>query len=208
MVTDLYGFIECRPWPTWPDLPEEVPWETAVDLECVYTGPSYDAFGCLFGVCNFAQFRPVAPARGLPVDTSELIRRAHDDFDVPVSGATWVLWSEILGIDWDEPAERTDSRIHAFHRDADGEWGYHHKAGYDPAFVEAAGEPPVDPRTGIAAWPPGSEWLVGDTLYRAEVLRRRDAVRADGPWQPVWDMMRILASLHGPEYVRLVVWFD
>ncbi|MGW7202002.1 hypothetical protein [Streptomyces sp. NPDC054837] len=26
-------------------------------------------------------------------------------------------------------------------------------------------------------------------------------------WAPVWEVMRTLAELHGPEHARLVVWF-
>jgi len=32
--------------------------------------------------------------------------------------------------------------------------------------------------------------------------------RAGTHWAPVWDVMRTLAEPHGPEHVRLVVWFD
>ncbi|CAM5648147.1 hypothetical protein [Streptomyces sp. KS_5] len=36
----------------------------------------------------------------------------------------------------------------------------------------------------------------------------RRAVAGEGThWAPVWDVMRTLAGLHGPEHVRLVVWF-
>jgi hypothetical protein len=45
-------------------------------------------------------------------------------------------------------------------------------------------------------------------VYRVERLRRADAVPAGGDWQPVWGVMEALAAVHGPENVRLVVWFD
>ncbi|MFL9684131.1 MULTISPECIES: hypothetical protein [Streptomyces] len=35
-----------------------------------------------------------------------------------------------------------------------------------------------------------------------------DAVPAGGEWAPVWAVMKALADAHGPENVRLVVWFD
>ncbi|WP_406500059.1 hypothetical protein OG936_36625 [Streptomyces sp. NBC_00846] len=56
-------------------------------------------------------------------------------------------------------------------------------------------------------WPEGSEWLIGDALYRSEKLRRRDAVPETGEWKPVWMVMEALASQHGDDNVRLVVWF-
>ncbi|MGW6732745.1 hypothetical protein [Streptomyces sp. NPDC055013] len=37
----------------------------------------------------------------------------------------------------------------------------------------------------------------------------RSAVAGEGThWAPVWHVMRTLSELHGPEHVRLVVWFD
>jgi len=66
MAIDIDGFIEVRPWATWPDLPSEIPWEAAARLDCLNVTPDYDAFGCLFGVMNFAGFRPVAADRGPP----------------------------------------------------------------------------------------------------------------------------------------------
>ncbi|MFI6941284.1 hypothetical protein ACIBI4_18575 [Streptomyces sp. NPDC050418] len=37
---------------------------------------------------------------------------------------------------------------------------------------------------------------------------RRAAAGDNTHWGPVWEVMRTLGALHGPEYVRLVVWFD
>ncbi len=56
MGIDIHGFIEVRPWASWPDLPSEVPWEAAARLDCLNITRDYDAFGCLFGVMNFAGF--------------------------------------------------------------------------------------------------------------------------------------------------------
>ncbi|WP_256177146.1 hypothetical protein [Kitasatospora aureofaciens] len=39
-------------------------------------------------------------------------------------------------------------------------------------------------------------------------MTRRDAVPPDGPWAPVWTVMRTLAGLHGAQNVRLTAWFD
>lgn len=80
---------------------------------------------------------------------------------------------------------------------------YHSKAGQDPTWADATGHS-LD-QDG-SAFPEGTEWLVGDCLYRVERLRRRDVI--GGEWAPVFEVMRILADLHGPCNVRLVVWFD
>ncbi|MFE3288972.1 hypothetical protein ACFXJJ_38525, partial [Streptomyces sp. NPDC059233] len=60
----------------------------------------------------------------------------------------------------------------------------------------------------VREWPEGSEWLVGDTLYRSVTIRRRDAITETGEWQTVWEAMEELAEQHGDDNVRLVVWFD
>ena len=36
---------------------------------------------------------------------------------------------------------------------------------------------------------------------------RRAAAGVESHWAPVWDVMKTLAGLHGPEHVRLVIWF-
>ncbi|MEU6868377.1 hypothetical protein ABZ924_34970 [Streptomyces sp. NPDC046876] len=45
-------------------------------------------------------------------------------------------------------------------------------------------------------------------ITRVERMTRREALSQDGRWAPVWATMKALADVHGPEYVRLVVWFD
>ncbi|MES5819891.1 hypothetical protein [Streptomyces sp. RG80] len=75
-------------------------------------------------------------------------------------------------------------------------------------------------RDGIDAWrgpdgEPGTTWISWAELAAADWeetdrsgTRSRAAVAGAGTgWAPVWDVMRTLASLHGPEHVRLVVWF-
>lgn len=47
-----------------------------------------------------------------------------------------------------------------------------------------------------------------DETDRSGTLSRSTVAGAGTHWAPVWDVMRTLAELHGPEHVRLVVWFD
>lgn len=210
MGTDISGFIEVRPWPHWPDLPEEVDWEAAVRLDCLYNGRSYDAFGCLFGVMNFAGFRPVAADRGLPADASATVRAEFETAPVPNGNLfpTWTTWAEIRAIDCDEPAERADHRLHRYERQSDGEWAYRGKSGWSRESYDVMGLP-VDP---IGAppreWPAGSVWTKGDVQFRAERLTRRDAIPLESDWDPVWQTMALLGRLHGDDNCRLVVWFD
>ncbi|WP_331769248.1 hypothetical protein OG948_36270 (plasmid) [Embleya sp. NBC_00888] len=106
-------------------------------------------------------------------------------------------------VDWDERAERPDSRLHQYRRTANG-LRLTGKSSWSAAFAEAVGLRRGEDRE----WPEGSEWFVGDTLYRSVTLRRKDAITDTGEWQPVWKAMESLAAPYGDDNVRLVVWFD
>ncbi|WP_405999253.1 hypothetical protein [Streptomyces sp. NBC_00829] len=208
MGTDISGFVECRAWRA-DEGERDLVWRAAADLFLLNDTRNYDAFGCLFGVRNFANFRPLAAERGRPVDASEEVRAELDrlaPWPDQAYGTTWITWAELEAVDWDEPAERPDSRIHQYRQTPDG-LRLVGKSGWSPEFARAVGlqQQLSGPRP---TWPEGTEWLIGDTLYRSETLRRRDAVREDGEWKPVWDAMEALATEHGDDHVRLVVWFD
>lgn len=176
MSVGIEGYIEVRPWASWPDLPHEIEWEAAVPLDCLYVTPDYDAFACLFGVMNYAGFRPVATDRGLPPDAAEQTRRLHDD---PNSGAlwpTWIGWNEIQQIDWNEPAEHADARLHRYERNDTGRWVFRYKGSWSREALEAQGVPVPPPGTAPTPWPDGSVWTKGDVQFRAERLTRRDAI--------------------------------
>lgn len=61
----------------------------------------------------------------------------------------------------------------------------------------------------------GTTWITWAELISADWRetdssgsRSRQAVAGDAThWGPVWSVMRTLAEVHGPEHVRLVVWF-
>jgi hypothetical protein len=203
--TDIGGAIECRRVFGHPrQATGRRGWELAMSLGQLYETRSYDSFGCLFGVMNFAGFAPVAAGRGLPEDVAQETARLAAQW--LYFAPTWVSWAEIAAVDWDEPAVRPDARIHEYIRDEAGQWRLQGKAEQNPQFARLVGMSPEE--AAAASWPDGSEWLDGAVLYRAETLTRRDAVRPDGAWRPVWSVMQVLAALHGPNNVRLVVWFD
>src|SRR6266567_5786555 len=72
METDIHGYIEVK---LNLDGMFEENWQTAVDLFWLYDGQDTDAFGCFFGVRNYARFRPLARGRSLPLDVSPEIKR-------------------------------------------------------------------------------------------------------------------------------------
>ncbi|MFJ8039541.1 hypothetical protein ACIRBX_03375 [Kitasatospora sp. NPDC096147] len=208
MGTDIHGFVECRASHGMPP-DEEDGWSAAIDLELLYAGRDYDAFGCLFGVRDLANFAPLAAGRGLPDDLAGPTRAAHAAWRSDAMGETWIGWAEVEAVDWDEPSADVDDRIHECRIDADGRWMPYAKAAWSRDFARLAGLPErPDPGYGGRRWPEGTEWRDGEVGFRVVRLRRREAAGPDGEWGPVWAVMRALAEVHGKENVRLVVWFD
>src|SRR5258706_10512639 len=58
-------------------------------------------FASLCGIRNYGRFRPTAEGRGAPDNCSNEFHAEWQDGRGLV-GTTWVLWSEIAAIDWDE----------------------------------------------------------------------------------------------------------
>ncbi|MFC4906343.1 hypothetical protein [Actinomadura gamaensis] len=197
MATDIHGFFECRMRTDPLDR-----WRGVLDLRDVYGRRSYPAFGCLFGVCERLGFRPVAGGRGLPLDAAPQTRAAQHE---GLHGHTWIGWQELAGIDWDEPSERPDSRVRHYRRRGDGTLELVGTYLWDTAFTDRLDV--AANAGGPAAWAERREWTDGGTVYRADRARRRDAVDT-AEWAPVWKIMEVLAGVHGPGNVRLVVWFD
>ncbi|MFB7239342.1 hypothetical protein ACFCXK_31760 [Streptomyces sp. NPDC056269] len=205
MGTDISGFLEYRA----PQDDQEPIWYSAHGLSSLNDNVrNYDAFGCLFGVRNYANFRPLAAGRGFPADASATVSArfaqltewyGEDGFH----STTWITWAEVKAVDWNEPAEKPDSRLHQYRQTSSG-LRMTGKSSWSRAFAEAVGLEAGE----VREWPEGSERLVGDTLYRSATIHRRDAVTETGEWQPVWEAMRELAELHGDDNVRLIVWFD
>jgi len=54
------------------------------------------------GVTAVGRFRAIAPGRGAPRGASEYF---SEEFDGAGIGATWVLWSELAAVDWEEEGD-------------------------------------------------------------------------------------------------------
>lgn len=61
---------------------------------------AYGMFGNLFGRRNVGEFSPIAAGRGMPPDASDEVQYAA--LDRAVATPSWILWSEIKVIDWEE----------------------------------------------------------------------------------------------------------
>jgi hypothetical protein len=191
MGTDIYGFVECRATYGGAVDDEDAQWHAAMDLDLLYNGRNYDAFGCLFGVRNEAGFRPLAGGRGLPAELTAEVRKQYEAWGAHMFDPSWVGWAELAEVDWDEPVEAVSDWVHEYIRSPEQE-----RVRSGMSFHGREGRPE------------GAEWEENGKLFRVERMTRRDAVPQDGEWAPVWAVMRALADVHGGENVRLVVWFD
>ncbi|MFJ3922348.1 hypothetical protein [Streptomyces sp. NPDC090022] len=206
MGTDIHGIVECR-WDHWPT-GDETAWDAAISLDHLYDGRSYAAFGALFGVRDDTSFRPLADHRGLPPDAAAGTVAAYHGWGRDAHGASWITWAELATTDWSEPATAVDACVHEYRRGPDGAWHFH---GRNTSLTRFAGLARIDDPTVLyragRTHPEGTEWPDGDRLFRIARLRRGDAV-PEADWGAVWSVMRTLADRHGPDGVRLVVWFD
>jgi hypothetical protein len=193
MGIDINGWVEFRQ-------PDTAEWGQCIDISLLIDR-NYDAFGCLFGVQNYACFAPVAADRALPADISEHVKLDAAEMDGYAFGHSWIGWNELKVLDREEPALAPDERVHQYRYGPAGELIYEGKATWSEDLAALLTRQldhtvPLD----------GQEWKNGDRVYRAERLKRRDALGED--WEVLCEMMAALAGRYGDEGVRLVVWFE
>lgn len=184
-MAQMYGVVEFRIVDEWYDV---------INVSSLIL-QSYDLNGCLFGVDNYAEFSPLFANRGIPVDCganlANRISGCLDDEDHP----SWVLYTELACVDWNECALSRDYRISEYSVRADGgdvfvtKWI--NKMGYD--WVRQALENEQEVRD-------------GDRVFRRPVLRRVDAISGTD-FDLLMRLMACLADRFGDSGVRLVVWF-
>lgn len=202
MGTDIHGWVEYQIPGLSPDDFMSCP---VIRLGCL-PSRDYDMFGSLFGVRNYALFKPIAAKRGIPIDVSYDVQQAlreiadadprmRDEFH----SYTWITWKEIKNIDWEEEAEAFDNRAHVYTKDENGELIWQRKGlfGHEKLPDEAwkilrAGKP----------------WEQGNNVYHLKKMKRKEALENEWEWQLLFDMMELLANRFGDEHVRMIVWFD
>ena len=185
MGKNIRGWVEVRRQWEGVKPPYNVSWAGIIAVGDLLDR-NYDMFGSLFGVTT-SHFIPIAPSRGPPQDVSE---QASDDYLTweSVMGETWVSWSEIKTIAWNE--ETVDYRPHAYVLDETGQLVY----------VERANPEATDPME------EGSTWQIGASVFKREKISRSAFLRSD--WRLLFRLMEDLAAEYGDEGIRLVAWFD
>jgi len=186
MGCDIYGWVEVK---------EDEYWFAAINIRGILW-ENYDMFGCLFGVRNYAMFKPIAQKRGIPEDASF---RTGEDYREGITdwhSASWITWKEIKEIDWEEESETEDSRIHVYEIKDDGSETFLEKFSWSSELTEEEYTTLLE----------NKEVRKENKIYRMEKLKRKDAISSD--WQLLFELMEVLAKVYGDEGVRLIVWFD
>lgn len=182
----IYGGVEFRLGSDWLKL---------IEISSLLLKHS-DLYACLFGVHNYAGYVPLFADRGFPSDCSESLRSEAAVYIDEVSHPSWVLWSELQRVDWEEAAIRRDERIHEFILEGNEErfvtkWLNH------PGRESIRDALNVNPESIIRA---------DMRIFRRPVLKRIDCLEGtDFPL--LMKLMGCLAERFGEDGVRMVVWF-
>lgn len=185
MGKNIRGWVEVRREYTGVKPPYNINWYGVIAVGSLLDR-NLDMFGSLFGVAK-SHFIPIAASRGLPTDISE---EAVNDYLIwdSVMGETWISWSEIEAISWNE--EALDYRPHEYTPDETGQLHY----------VSRDKLQPTDPTE------EGKIWQIGASVFRMEKVPRSAFLKED--WRLLFRLMKDLAAEYGNDNVRLVVWFD
>ncbi len=182
MGTDISGWFEFSD-PKWDAYLDEVMWVPIICATGILSR-DYTLFGSLFGVRNGTSFAPIAAARGLPGDASDLI--TQESSQKGSFGHSWISLAELNAVDWtekgfDAPAQTKPSN--------GAEWLAAQVM--KRSKVQSDYEKELEKKGYIVRVPP---------------LTRRDTL---GPnMELLLKMAQPLGDHYGSERVRLVVWFD
>mgnify|MGYP006282672237 CR=1 FL=1 len=197
MGCDIHGLVEVNWYGDMDHVDDKKKWECAIENIGSWVGRSYDTFGLLFGVRDYANFEPVAPRRGVPDNLSNRGQERIGKDKSWCHSFSYVTLAELNQVDWEATADEADSRIRVYDEE-------------DELRFKAAGisslsdEEEQKIRSGDEVV---KELDNGQTnKYRLEKMKKKDAL--SGAWKRLIDLMESFGETHGEENVRLVVWFD
>lgn len=112
MGTDIHGWVEIR------DLERGNWWSGVISVRS-FVHRSYGMFASLFGERNMGnEFRPIAAQRGAPEGISDEYAEARVGYGESAEiGETWILWSELAAVDWEEEGQLylgEDGNVHSY----------------------------------------------------------------------------------------------
>jgi len=197
MGCDIHGYVEVDKRHSNDD---DGWWKPAGNL-FPFVGRSYDSFGCLFGVRNYAGFDPVAENRGLPANLSREVRTERNSWGEDGHSDTYLTFAEVLEIDWSEQAERHDRRYSILDENKEPTGT---KFSLGPASgwtdIVEANQDAIDNGKAI----PNED---GGKYIQRRKPTREEAISGSWDWV-LNEYMALLADRFDNKSVRLVVWFD
>ncbi len=204
MGTDIAGWVEIKNWGN------EDRWSGILQVRTLLDR-NYDAFGSLFGVRNKDGFKPTAPDRGLPADISDEAKRdfetAYEKDPRAIFGMTWITWSEIKAINWEEEPENQKYILITYHRNQNGEithgTGEHCQSLAHVARLLGLSIETYEREYGGKE---GERWEKDGQTYEVRRLTRK-SVLSKG-WNLLFQLMEHVALSSANKDSRLVVWFD
>lgn len=197
MGCDIHGYVEVdkRHYDD-----EDSWWKPAGNL-FPFVGRSYDSFGCLFGVRNYAGFEPVADGRGVPSNLSREVKEDYQSWGSDAHSASYLTFSEIKDIDWQETATREDERYSILDENKEPT-GTKFSLGPASGWNEIVKENKDAIENGEPV--PNES---GEKYIQKRQLTREEAISGAWDWL-LHEYMGLLADRFDNESVRLVVWFD
>jgi len=173
-------------------------WEPVLRLYGFLRAVPHELVDCLFERSSTLQFDPIAAGRGVPGNASEDVWLDWEHLERP--SASWVDWTEIIGVDHADLSPGLDEGPTRYRRVMDEhgrtvEWAL----ADDPRLHGASGKPRDTPVL---------EEEKGEFLYRWERRSRREALwtQHDRRARALMEIFRVLAEEYGAANVRLIYW--
>ena len=154
--------------------------------DCVHGIPddrSYDMFGLLAGVRNYADCKPISETRGLPEKLSWQAKESLEKWGLDAHSKSWLTVKDFKNHDWE--LESTDGRISTIDKETGKELS---KSSYTHLMD--------DPEE------------VKKRNVELKYLTRKAKDLIPFAWKCFIDYMKALAEKYGDENVRIVFWFD
>ncbi len=183
MGCDIHGWVEIKNYGFWNSI-------LKIDL---LINRNYDMFGSLFGVRNYANFRPVAKSRGIPDDISWETKADIERWGYDGHSHSFITYKEIKDIDWEEYSIDFGNRVFVYSIK---------KGDFIENWLLSTELTDEDMDTLYE----NKVLVKEDKIYMLRKLKRKHALTRD--WKLLFDIMDLLAKEVGEDNVRLVVWFD
>ena len=211
MGCDIHGYIEYKQF-------ERTMWWGVVEID-ILAGRNYDMFGSLFGVRNYANFKPMFADRGCPKDVSMNVEELKKKWGRDAHSWSYVTATDILDFELSlSDISGADERIHELRITKDNDLIEHSKSGYSSQLekwgvYEVMGVSDNGSSMGASIFGANDDIAnapdavtIDDNVFARVPITRREVYDSD--WKFIFRLMKTFAKEFGNDNVRLIVWFD